>query len=134
VSKRHKARAAALNILFEGRLRGLNPIELLAERGVGEIMEADYAKILVSGVAENQAVIDGAIEGYAEGWDLDRMPVADLIIAQIATYEILYQSNLDDAVAISEAMLLANEFSTENSGKFLNGVLGRISAVKEALL
>ena len=106
----------------------------MTERGVGDISEGEYAERLVKGVVDHLPTINSSIEGYAQGWDLDRMPAIDRAVAQIATYEILYESSVDDSVAISEAMLLASEMSTESSKNYLNGLLGRIAAVKEALL
>ncbi|MGC1211941.1 MAG: transcription antitermination factor NusB, partial [Micromonospora sp.] len=71
--------------------------------------------------------IDELIASYAEGWTLDRMPVVDRNLARIAVYELLYVDDIDDAVAISEAVELARQMSTDDSPRFLNGLLGRIA-------
>ncbi len=86
-----------------------------------------YAVELVEGVEANAGRIDELLSSYAEGWTLDRMPVVDRNLARIAVYEMLHRDDIDDAVAISEAVELAGELSTDNSPKFLNGLLGRIA-------
>jgi transcription antitermination protein NusB len=134
MSKRHKARIVALNLLFESSIRDLDPIALLAQRGVGDIMEGEYATALVEGVVKNQISIDSAITSYAQGWELDRMPAIDRAIARLATYEILYHPEIDPPIVIDEALKLAGEFSSESSAAFLNGLLGRILVVREVLL
>jgi N utilization substance protein B len=86
-----------------------------------------YASGLVEGVAAHQERIDELVSSYAEGWTLDRMPVVDRNLARIAVYELLYVDEIDDAVAITEAVELARQMSTDDSPRFLNGVLGRIA-------
>ncbi len=86
-----------------------------------------YAVELVEGVEAHAGRIDELISSYAEGWTLDRMPVVDRNLARIAVYELLYRDDIDDAVAISEAVELAGELSTDDSPRFLNGLLGRIA-------
>jgi N utilization substance protein B len=87
----------------------------------------DYALGLVNGVAAHLDRIDELIGSYAEGWTIDRMPVVDRNLARIAVYELLYVDEIDDAVAISEAVELARQMSTDDSPRFLNGLLGRIA-------
>ncbi len=82
---------------------------------------------LVEGVAAHLDRIDELIASYAEGWTLDRMPVVDRNLARIAVYELLYVDEIDDAVAITEAVELARQMSTDDSPRFLNGLLGRIA-------
>ena len=91
------------------------------------------AFFLIEGTGTHKNSLDNAISSYAQDWDLDRMPAIDLAIARIASFEILYSDEVDDAVAIDEAVELAKEFSTEQSANFLNGLLGRILVVKDAL-
>jgi N utilization substance protein B len=86
-----------------------------------------YAVELVEGVEANADRIDELIASYAEGWTLERMPVIDRNLGRIAVYEMLHRDDIDDAVAISEAVELAGELSTDNSPRFLNGLLGRIA-------
>jgi N utilization substance protein B len=86
-----------------------------------------YAVLVVEGVAQHEERIDELISTYAEGWTLDRMPVVDRNLTRIAVFELLYRDDIDDAVAISEAVELAEELSTDESPRFVNGVLGRIA-------
>ncbi|MDG4788247.1 transcription antitermination factor NusB [Micromonospora sp. WMMD1102] len=128
---RRKARKRALDVLYEADLRARPVAEVLTgylqrlERPHPEHL--GYAVGLIEGVAENQARIDELIDSYAEGWTLDRMPVVDRNLARIAIYELLYVEEIDDAVAISEAVELARQMSTDDSPRFLNGLLGRIA-------
>jgi N utilization substance protein B len=85
------------------------------------------AELLVEGVAQNLDRIDELLASYAEGWTLDRMPVVDRNLARIAVYELLYVPEIDDPVAITEAVELAKQMSTDDSPRFLNGILGRIA-------
>lgn len=128
---RRKARKRALDVLYEADLRDKPPVEVLA--GYVQRIEQPrpehlgYAVGLVEGVAEHLNRIDELIASYAEGWTLERMPIVDRNLARIAVYELLYVDEIDDAVAISEAVELARQMSTDDSPRFLNGVLGRIA-------
>ena len=128
---RRKARKRALDVLYEADLRDLPPSEVL--RTYLDRIEKphpdhlDYAVMLVEGVAKNLDRIDELISSYAEGWTLDRMPVVDRNLARIAVYELLYVPEIDDPVAITEAVELAKQMSTDDSPRFLNGLLGRIA-------
>ena len=128
---RRKARKRALDVLYEADLRDLPVGEVLTsylkrmERPYPEHL--DYAVGLVEGVAAHAARIDEVISTFAEGWTLERMPVVDRNLARIAVYELLYVDEIDDAVAITEAVELARQMSTDDSPRFLNGVLGRIA-------
>ncbi len=128
---RRKARKRALDVLYEADLRDLPPGEVLVnyetriEKPRPEHM--DYAVTLIEGVAKNLDRIDELIASYAEGWTIDRMPVVDRNIARIAVFELLYLPEIDDPVAISEAVELAKQMSTDDSPRFLNGILGRIA-------
>jgi N utilization substance protein B len=128
---RRKARKRALDVLYEADLRDLPVPEVL----VAYLDRLDqprpphlaYAVGLAEGVAAHRERIDELIASYAEGWTLDRMPVVDRNLARIAIYELLYVDEIDDAVAITEAVELAKQMSTDDSPRFLNGVLGRIA-------
>jgi len=128
---RRKARKRALDVLFEADLRDLPAVDVLKayverlERPLPEHLP--YAVGLVEGVAANRVRIDELVSSYAEGWTLDRMPAVDRNLARIAVYELLYVDEIDDAVAITEAVELARQMSTDDSPRFLNGVLGRIA-------
>jgi N utilization substance protein B len=131
MSARRKARKRALDVLYEADLRGLPAAEVLdqyverLERPHPEHL--GYAVRLVRGVEEHRDRIDELIASYAEGWTLERMPPVDRNLARIAVYELLYVDEIDDPVAITEAVELARQLSTEDSPRFLNGVLARIA-------
>ncbi len=128
---RRKARKRALDVLYEADLRDLPPARVLAtyleriEKPRPDHL--DYTVGLVEGVAKNLDRIDELIASYAEGWTIDRMPVVDRNLARIAGYELLYVPEIDDPVAITEAVELAKQMSTDDSPRFLNGILGRIA-------
>ncbi len=131
---RSKARKRALDILFEAELRGLPVLELLAERiTLGSPPVSAYAADLVRGVAVHSARIDELISEYAEGWTLDRMPAVDRNVLRIGVYELLWAQDVPDGVAISEAVLLAGDLSTDASASFVNGLLARIAGLKPSL-
>lgn len=128
---RRKARKRALDVLYEADLRQA-PITDVLDRYVERLPaprpeQLDYTVALVEGVARHLDRVDELIASYAEGWTLDRMPVVDRNLARIAVFELLYRDDIDDAVAITEAVELARTLSTEDSPRFLNGVLGRIA-------
>jgi len=128
---RRKARKRALDVLYEADMRNLPPSEVLAsyvtriEKPRPEHM--DYAESLIQGVAKHLDRIDELIASYAEGWTIDRMPAVDRNLARIAVFELLYVPEIDDPVAITEAVELAKQMSTDDSPRFLNGILGRIA-------
>lgn len=128
---RRRARRRALDVLYEADLRQVPAADVLAAylrrmaRPAPE--QLPYAISLVEGVAAHQGRIDELIASYVEGWTLDRMPPVDRNLARIAVYELLYVDEIDDAVAITEAVELARQLSTEDSPRYLNGVLGRIA-------
>ena len=125
MSARSKARKRALDVLFEAEQRGLPVLELLAERiTLGSPPVPEYAADLVRGVAVHTARIDELISEYAEGWTLDRMPAVDRNVLRIGVYELLWAPDVPDGVAISEAVLLARDLSTDASPSFVNGLLG----------
>ena len=101
--------------------------DTLARMGTDVPPHMAYAVELVEGVDEHAGRIDELISSYAEGWTLDRMPVVDRNLGRIGVYELLYRDDIDDAVAISEAVELARELSTDESPRFLNGLLARIA-------
>ena len=131
MAARSKARKRALDILFEAELRGLGPLELLAERqSLGEQPVQEYAAELVRGVATNQTRIDSLIAENAVDWTLDRMPAVDRNVLRIGVYELLWADDVPDPVAISEAVALAQDLSTDSSPAFVNGLLARIKDLK----
>lgn len=128
---RRKARKRALDVLFEADLRDVPPGEVLVtylDRIAKPHPEhLGYAVTLIEGVAKHLDRVDELIASYAEGWTIDRMPVVDRNLARIAVYELLYVPEIDDPVAITEAVELAKTMSTDDSPRFLNGILGRIA-------
>ena len=130
MSARRKARKRALDFLYEADIRSSNAIDLLGTRGESDLSQSDYVLELLVGVDANRAKIDELITTYAQGWDMDRMPAIDRNILRIALFEILFKSDLDDQIAASEAVEIATELSTEDSAKYINGVLGRIIILK----
>ncbi|MDR3070240.1 MAG: transcription antitermination factor NusB [Propionibacteriaceae bacterium] len=129
-SARHKARKRAVDILYAADLLGRSIDEELLHQSdpVFTAGIRDFTELLVSGVAENIDQIDASLEKALadSGWSLPRMPTLDRAIARLAAYEISL-SDIENAVAISEAVLLADELSSGASSAFLNGVLGKLS-------
>ncbi len=133
MSARRKARKRALDILFEADMRNVSARELLALRPSDELSQGEYVKTLVEGVEEHREKIDELIHTYAEGWDMDRMPAIDRNLLRIALFEILWEGDLDDKIAVSEAVEIAGELSTKDSAGYINGVLGRVIVLKSVI-
>ena len=134
MAARSKARKRALDVLFECEVRGLPLGSTLDERVVAaEPPVNEYTVELIRGVSEHQARIDELLETYAEGWSLERMPAVDRNALRIGVFEILYVDGVPDAVAVTEAMSLARDLSTDDSPSFVNGVLGTVVRHKPAL-
>jgi N utilization substance protein B len=127
MSARGKARKRALDILFEAEIRGEPVLDLLSERTItSDPPVSDYAAELVRGVQAHRAEIDEMLAGHAHGWTLERMPAVDRNILRIGTYELFWAADVPDGVAISEAVLLAKDLSTDASPSFVNGLLARL--------
>lgn len=134
MAARTKARKRALDILYEAELRGEPVLDLLAERtAAADPPVAEYAAVLVRGVHEHAGQIDQLLAAHAHGWTLDRMPAVDRNILRIGVQEMLWNDAVPDAVAISEAVILAGELSTDDSSSFVNGLLGRLLELKPTL-
>lgn len=133
MSARTKARKRALDILFQADIRGDAVGVILAaeaQRAANEpAREASwlYAREIVDGVIDNRDEIDEQITTFAKDWTLARMPAVDRALLRMGVWEILYNDEIPTAVAIDEAVELAKEFSTDDSGAFVHGVLGRIA-------
>ncbi|CAN2239455.1 NusB Transcription termination factor [actinobacterium SCGC AAA044-D11] len=130
MSARRKARKRALDFLYEADIKGVSALDLLAARPADELSQGEYVTQLLQGVSEHSLKIDELITTYAQGWDMDRMPAIDRNILRIALFEILWLENLDDQIAVSQAVEIATELSTDDSAKYINGVLGRIIVLK----
>jgi N utilization substance protein B len=131
MAARRKARRRALDILFEADMRGADALATLADvqqrrRAKGEPPLNPYTEALVTGVTANRTEIDEQLATYAIGWTLDRMPVVDRNVLRIGTYELLMDRTVPPGVAIAEAVLLAKELSTDESPRFINGLLSRL--------
>jgi N utilization substance protein B len=131
---RSKARKRALDILFEAEIRSVPVLPLLDERAsAADPPVAPYAADLVEGVNAHRDQIDELLAAYATGWTLDRMPAVDRNILRIGAFELLWQDGVPDAVAISEAVQLARDLSTDGSPSFVNGLLARLLELKPGL-
>jgi N utilization substance protein B len=127
MAARSKARKRAVDLMYEADLRGDDPVKTLAERvALADPPINDYTVELVEGVSLRQDQIDQLLSEYSEGWTLDRMPGVDRAILRVGLYELLWASDVPDAVAIDEAVELAKSLSTDDSPKFVNGILGRV--------
>lgn len=134
---RTKARKRALDVLFEAEQRHLDPITLLADRVAEPGTEAalpQYSVDIVEGVIDRLDRIDELLETYSHEWSLDRMPAVDRALLRIGTWEILFNADVPDAVAIDEAVELSRSLSTDDSPVFVNGLLGRILELKPTIL
>lgn len=105
-----------------------------ARREKTDLVINPYTVEIVEGVVSMQATIDEFLQTYAQGWTLERMPAVDRIILRIGTWELLYNDEVPDGVAVSEAVALAKTMSTDESPAFINGLLGRLQKLKPSLL
>jgi N utilization substance protein B len=122
---RSDARERALYLLYEAYSKGIAPSDALSL----QVLEPDeLTTLLVVGVSDHVETLDAAIAARAKGWALARMPVLDLNILRLGSFELAYRPDVPIAVAIDEAVELAKRFSTDDSGKFVNGVLSALVA------
>ena len=127
MTARSKARKRALDVLYEADLRESDALGTLAERvRLAEPPVNDYTVELVEGVQAHAGRIDEILAEYAEGWTVARMPDVDRAILRLGVYELLWRDDVPDAVAIDEAVELAKTLSTDESPRFVNGVLARV--------
>ncbi len=135
MSARTKARRRALDVLFEAEQRDVSPLEAMRlRRETTDITVNEYTLTLIEGVMAQGERIDEILSTYAKGWTLDRMPAVDRTILRLGTWELLYNDDVPDAVAVAEAVATAKVFSTDDSPEFINGLLGRIQQLKPTLL
>lgn len=138
MSSRTKSRKMALDAVFAADLRKNNPLQLLEAAATAQSDRQNqdeivgYARQIVSGIVDSHEEIDQRIESFSHKWELDRMPAVDRAILRVAVWEILFNDEVPDPVAISEAVDLAKEYSTEDSGVFVNGILSAIANTKLA--
>ena len=137
MAARTKARKRALDILFESEQRGVNAETLLAERLATPATEAplnEYTVELVQGVVGKWTAINELLATYSQGWSIERMPAVDRAILRIGAFEVVYNDDIPDPVAISEAVSLATSLSTDDSPGFVNGLLARLAEIKPTLV
>lgn len=129
MSARTKARKRALDVLFEADQRGLDPLDVLAvRRGAGDPPVVPYAVELVEGVQAHAAEIDALIgPALSERWTLARLPAVDRAVLRLGVYELRFRADVPAGVAISEAVALAGDLSTDESPGYVNGVLAAIA-------
>ncbi len=134
-SARSKARRRALEILFEAEQREVTAMSALTVRRekMDQIINP-YTVDLVQGVTAMAEQIDEYLQTYSQGWTLERMPAVDRIILRMGAWELLFNDDVPDAVAVSEAVELAKDLSTDESPQFVNGLLGRLQQLKPTLL
>jgi N utilization substance protein B len=138
VSARSKARKQALDLLYESDIRGSDAFQTLELRdfpddGPDARPIREYTRDLISGVGENRRKIDELIMTYAQGWDMDRLPAVDRNILRIGIFEILWSTSVPTSVSIDEALNLAKELSSDDSSKYIHGVLARIASLKDSI-
>jgi N utilization substance protein B len=134
MSARSKARKRAVDVLYEAGQRDSPPVETLKARlTLADPPVPEYAVTLVEGVAAHQERIDALLAEYAEDWTLARMPPVDLAVLRIGVFELLWCDDVPDAVVLSEAVELVTSLSTDESPRFVNGLLGRLQAHKPQL-
>jgi N utilization substance protein B len=132
---RTKSRRRAIDLLFEAEQRQVNATELLKERLAAPVTEAplnEFTANLVTGVVDNWSQINDLLATYSQGWSVDRMPAVDRAILRVGAFEVLF-GEVPEGVAISEAVAIATELSTDDSPKFVNGLLARLAEVKPTL-
>lgn len=122
---RRSARERALGLLYEAEAKGQDPVAVLDD--VPVVPDA-FAVAVVRGVAAHAVRIDALIATHAIDWAVDRMPVIDRSLLRMATFELLELDDVPTAVVISEAVELAKRYSTDESGRFVNGVLAAVAA------
>jgi transcription antitermination protein NusB len=137
VSARTKARKRALELLFESEQREVNVATLLEERLAAPTTQhplPDYTAALVRGVVAHWGEINEVLSTYSQGWPLERMPAVDRAVLRLASWEIVWNDEVPDVVAIAEAVELVTGLSTDESPRFVNGLLARVSEVKATLV
>ena len=135
MNSRTKARLRALEVLFEADQRNEDYIEVLRRRRLYTVAQISaYSEEIIRGVRDHDEEIREFVETYAREWSFERMPAVDRAVLRIGTWELLYNDEVPDAVAISEAVGLARVLSTNESPKFVNGLLDKLRQVKPTLL
>ena len=135
MAARSKARKRAVDVLYESDLRGVDPMTTLAERvALADPPVNDYTVELVEGMQSHRDRIDAILGDYAEGWSLARMPDVDRAVLRLGVFELLWRDDVPDAVVIDEAVELAKTLSTDESPRFVNGVLSTVMRERPAIV
>ncbi len=127
---RRLERRQALDVLYQADVTGRDPLAVLADWETSGREIAPFARELVEGVAAHMAELDELLGRSSEGWTVERMPSVDRTILRLACFELLHREDVPTAVAIDEAVEAAKALSTEDSSRFVNGVLGKIAREK----
>ena len=138
MSARSKARKQTLDLLYEADIRGASAADLLSTRDIVEEGPdarpiREFTRELIAGITTNKRKIDELITTYAQGWDMDRLPAVDRNILRLGIFEILWSTAVPISVAIDESLALAKELSSDESSKYIHGVLGRIASMKDTI-
>jgi N utilization substance protein B len=135
VSARGKARRRAVEILFEAEQRSEDAREVMERRRMhSDSQVSPYAEELVLGVTMRRGELDEYLETYSQGWTLERMPAVDRNVLRVGAWELLFNDDVPDGVAVAEAVNLAKELAGDDSPGFVNGLLGRLQQMKPTLL
>ena len=124
MATRRAARERALGLAYESELRGISAVDLIADLPV---MPDEYACSIVLGADDHREDIDALIRKFSEHWSLERMPVIDRALLRLGTYELAWVPETPTGAIITEAVELAKQYSTKDSGRFVNGLLARIA-------
>lgn len=135
MGSRSKARKRAVELLYEADLRGSDATSVLSEHtgSPDAPVIGEYTVTLIEGVTKNQERIDELLTEHAEGWTLARMPPVDRAVLRLGLYELLWGQDVPSPVAIDEAVEVVKSLSTDDSPRFVNGVLGRIAGISDRL-
>ena len=136
MAARSKARKRAVDVLYEADSRGIAPVTMLSERVAEPGTQAslpEYAVEIVEGVDAHRERIDEILATYSHGWTIERMPTVDRAILRVGVWEIVYNDDVPDGVALDEAVSLATSLSTDDSPSFVNGLLARVAELGPTL-
>ena len=123
---RTESRERAVHLLYESTIKGIEPAAVLES----QVLPPDrYTTDLLTGVETNLAELDGYIERFAKGWTIKRMPIIDVVVLRVALFELIHRSDVPRGVVLSEAVELASQYGTDDSSRFVNGLLA--AAAKE---
>jgi N utilization substance protein B len=124
IGSRREARETALGLLYEADVRGETPADTLARQIVPPV---EYAQVLLTGVAEHRDELDQLLREVSHGWAIERMAVIDRALLRLATYELAHRPDVPTGAVLSEAVELAKRYGTDDSSRFVNGVLGTLA-------